>query len=929
MKWRGLRKASLNKDVIEVRMGRGIAVLIVCLLACVAGWANVYEAKVSPLMFSTEHFDIIYTDDTASSALRIANRCEADYKMIADSLKTDMKLRMPVVISPASNALNAYYSMMPYPRILLMDTVSNNDELACLDDGLEDVFLHELSHAVSLNLRTPFWQSVSNAIGAWVNPARWFYLNTAFIEGLAVACESLDGSGRLNDPFSMRLLSQGKIEGKDINWLDICGERDIKPSGKLPYFYGGAFSGYLIEKFGMPAYSRFITSCSSMGWSLVPGKFSAAFHSSITDQFSMFLDSIPVPHDVREIGEDLYVSRTLDDLLCANGMLHISDMQKHSWVRMKIDGGATAGVEAYSSYEMDIEASSDGRFLALSQVDDSGVETVVRDSSYFRTQRVFKGIRRSCIAGGPDDLYVVGIENSSTEERLAVFDLSTGSRLMSVNVPHGWNVLELAASISHQVAMVATDGKDWEVVLFRPDERRAWLLENPEGIVIRDISMVGDEIAFSWFSRRPDGSLARYGILDLSSERITRSLSMINISGGVQVPRKIGDEVFFVGRFFEEERVRRISEDEMELGEAIEIKVTEIPLESLLQNHEISFFEYSEELNKTSQVGSLIADSKRYNPFSFFRCGSFLPFSASSIPMPGIFWYTEDPTESYVLETGIGYELERNILQASISWSDSSYFLTFGLPIDLSATFSAGYSFDYRQPHIQWFTGLNYLLHIDRMRGLDLNISSSLALGWIKRQFSLVVNPSLRLQMVRGYGMNPMERLGFVLQAGYSFELFAAGTLHSVRLDFAVLVPHLIFVDNTSRFVFNLPFEVGIVALPLQKWIDLNFHSVLFGYEIQKAAPWISTFFKRTYISFDGELGYRFADDSFTREFSILANLEFSPVLGSDIQNLAARLYSGAKWSDAKGLQFVIGISNDYFDFQNSSLQMNSSLNKR
>lgn len=114
-------------------------------------------------MFRTEHFDLVYDAERPEAAFAIAGSCERSYAELERALGVDLGLRLPVVVTPRKNSLNAYYTSWPYNRIVVYDTPAWNPALLSLEGGLRRVFHHELAHAVSLNIRTPFWSLASKA----------------------------------------------------------------------------------------------------------------------------------------------------------------------------------------------------------------------------------------------------------------------------------------------------------------------------------------------------------------------------------------------------------------------------------------------------------------------------------------------------------------------------------------------------------------------------------------------------------------------------------------------------------------------------------------------------------------------------------------------------------------------------------------------
>ena len=119
------------------------------------------------------------------------------YERVSSLLNIQLRGRVPVLITPHTDQFTGYYSSSPYPHIVLYDTPAST-EWTSFSNSLESLFLHELTHAVSLNTRDAWLDSMYRIFGAWVTPA---LINAPFfmVEGVTVSFESLDGFGRAND----------------------------------------------------------------------------------------------------------------------------------------------------------------------------------------------------------------------------------------------------------------------------------------------------------------------------------------------------------------------------------------------------------------------------------------------------------------------------------------------------------------------------------------------------------------------------------------------------------------------------------------------------------------------------------------------------------------------------------------------------------
>lgn len=252
------------------------------------------------MVIQTIYFDIIYPPESAQSAQLLASHADAFADEICSFLNTHMKERIPVYLDPRSKKLNAYYTGFPYSRIYLYDTVPLEGSLAVFSDTLLSVFYHELAHAVSLTIRTPFWQVLSQIFGDIVSVNQFLTMPLSFIEGLAVSFESLGGEGRVNDLAMKEFLIQAKMNDKLKSWKEAAGARDLYPGAKSSYIFGGFFSHWLQTKYGMENYARLWQRGSGLHIlkNGIQSQFKAVYGISIENEWKLFYESIPIPLDI-------------------------------------------------------------------------------------------------------------------------------------------------------------------------------------------------------------------------------------------------------------------------------------------------------------------------------------------------------------------------------------------------------------------------------------------------------------------------------------------------------------------------------------------------------------------------------------------------------------------------------------------------------
>lgn len=250
----------------------------------------------------TKYFDIIYPPQSKKSALLLYAHADRYAEEISALLHTKIKKRIPVYLIANNQLLNAYFSVLPYSHIVLYDTGAFDSQLSNLKDNILMVFYHELTHAISLNIRSPFWQGMSSVFGDALSPNMLWSMPLSFIEGVTVSFESRrDMQGRLNDPLVHHFFSQNKIENKSPSWREAASSKNIFPYARWSYLYGGAFSRYLQETYGMEYYARLWHRGGRLGLFrdfTIRQKFKKIYNITLDSAWLEFINSLPMPQKV-------------------------------------------------------------------------------------------------------------------------------------------------------------------------------------------------------------------------------------------------------------------------------------------------------------------------------------------------------------------------------------------------------------------------------------------------------------------------------------------------------------------------------------------------------------------------------------------------------------------------------------------------------
>ena len=395
--------------------------LILCMSILVA------ESFDKTLVIRTNYFDIIYPPKSAETAALLAEYADGFADEICGLLETSMKERIPVYLDPNEEVTNAYYSSAYYSHIVLYDTVPLEGRLGVFRDNILMIFYHELTHAISLTIQTPFWQVMSRIFGDYLSINQIVTMPLSFVEGVTVSFESRSGEGRLNDPLTDHFLIEDKYENKFCSWADAAGARDVYPGGTTSYLYGGAFSAWLQKTYGMEKYAELwrLGGGVSLFHFSVSGRFKQVYGIGLDDAWDEFRDSIVVPDDIKENPATL--SEAGDGICSAlasgpNGIAWYDGNACAVKFRDSV-GNVTSLFDADSSLHR-LSFSPDGKLLLVSAAAISG-KAIRQQVRVYDMQRhrflaeSWPGLRDASFFG--DSNTVCGIEAVAQKSTLVVF----------------------------------------------------------------------------------------------------------------------------------------------------------------------------------------------------------------------------------------------------------------------------------------------------------------------------------------------------------------------------------------------------------------------------------------------------------------------------------------------------------------------------
>lgn len=595
-------------------------------------------AKGALSLVQTEYFDIIFPEACRKTALKIASVCDGYYEKIASQFGYEPCQRFPVSITDQVESPNAFFSMAPYNLIVFYDTEKDYDTDSD-KDSVEGTFYHELTHAVSLNSKSPAMRKME-LFADFITPAG-ISLTSFWFEGAAVAFESMEEGGRLNNPFFTQKIAAAKLsamagEKKFPSWRDVTGARDVFPYGNDAYVFGSCFARYLIETYGMKKYCEFWRNAgTSTSLSFCAGVFKKTYKIKLSKAWKDFYESIKVPEiDIKKRNEFM-----LRDSLLS---------KKNSAVR-----------------SVDTFCGADGKTSAVWY--DSLSSAVYMDG-----KRLFDatGIQKIRFSKDGKSLYVNRlVDKSNIKVSDFVYGIDSGTK---TDIEHDRLNFEKAGNIVQK-----KDGLEWSFVYEESDGKRKaeWKLGN---IIIRNIHLESktesiESYVFTWAKMRSD-TFARIGRITIDKRTLDADIQLQkydNPCGLIEAcPYKNGYLV--ISEEYSANPLRYLDGSKIEWEEYTAYKSWESSAEA-----------------ETAQGNGAAGDGieftvKKYNPFEYFAKGAWLPvgsvgiydhdFSQYSAAVLGASFFTSTPWTDKVtsLSAGLDYMTRSGGAQLSISGGDDS-----------------------------------------------------------------------------------------------------------------------------------------------------------------------------------------------------------------------------------------------------------------
>jgi hypothetical protein len=247
------RRASLRTIVSRAR---GAVIAVVCAAAAA-------HAQVAPDLhwqtITTRHFRVNFAPGLEAVARRAGGSAERAYGRLSKELHEP---RGPIELTIADNfdVSNGYTTVFPTNRIVIYARPTvDATSLSFLDDWIDLVVTHELTHVFHLD-RTAGWWRVAQAVFGR-NPFLFpnLYTPSWVDEGIAVYYESrLTGSGRIVGTDHAMIVRAQALDSLTPALNALSASTLSFPLGQIPYAYGSLLMDFIARTQGPARMREFV-----------------------------------------------------------------------------------------------------------------------------------------------------------------------------------------------------------------------------------------------------------------------------------------------------------------------------------------------------------------------------------------------------------------------------------------------------------------------------------------------------------------------------------------------------------------------------------------------------------------------------------------------------------------------------------------------
>ena len=633
----------------------------------------------------TEKFEIIFPIESRRTAEKLAKIADGIYEEYSKLLNSEVNFkvngRIPVTITPDVNVYNAYATpLFPYSAITIYDSAGINEASYNQVDTVEATFLHELVHLFSLASENAGAQT--KVLGNWAT-LQWLNIPPFMIEGVTVSIESYKGFGRANDPLIKQTLRQDIYEGKFKTPMQASGFWSKRPSG-VYYLYGGLFSKYLIDRFGIEKYNEL--------WNVMRKKISFSFliyNSGVYGVFkkvygmnfievwsdfqnSLALENVAPSENLRVNGKETYI----EDLASYGDKVYYIDnnigaLYSYKQNRISGDNKKDLKLEFYIDASSDsLDISSDGkRALIVSQTYNAGLRKYITKEYDLekkrRTKRKWENIQFSRFFRDG----IIGIGKDLHNTILIYIDENENKEIL-LEANDNFSYSSPTVIDDNNIALIVSEFGKRHIAIF-----------NYQTKTLRYVDTKDESLNFARYLRYSNGKLLfsynnndrfyKLGELDLRANNI--KLYDKDFSGGVFAPVYAEGSIYYIGNFSEYNRL-------MKFDDSVQPQIKNFSFASKTIERD----DFTPEM-----------ELKKYNPIKYAKpWASWIPFFQINNTYQyivngfGIFSVMSSPSTDNFATLWLGFDIPSKFLQTDLSLVSSSLLYPLNFSFDSKVIYS-------------------------------------------------------------------------------------------------------------------------------------------------------------------------------------------------------------------------------------------------
>ena len=833
-------------------MKKLVSTLIILLSIFTLSAENNQKEENTFYQINTKYFQIIYQPKSLETATLLYENADRIYEELAKKLNTETNLSIPVLIRSDIQALNAYFTSYPYNRIVIYDTVPDSQNLAVFSETILSVFSHELTHAITLNMKSKPWEIASFLFGDFFSPTM-LTSPTLFSEGATVSFESATGEGRLNSGYAKNILVQAKLENQLPDWKEASGANDKYRVGDYPYIFGGAFHKFLQEKYGMEKYSELWTELGSTHI-FTESAFKKVYGTKLKDEWQLFLDTIPLLPVVESSQTELTKKDNISCFDAVNDKI-VYYSKIDNGIFLLENGNLTKIINTTSV--VDLAISKNERFLAITKLNlNMQYETFVYDLA---KKQYLKGslptVRLPEFSKINNKLYLIGLTSSQNEEAFVTYEVSENTVLKNTTDKNSFNsrfnklyfseieVFDFTLSnYQNFITVLAKKDSDWVIGRLNIENLNkistldSMLLEDvltfPSNIIPININYVSEnEYLISYVEK--DYSLPR--VAKIIGDNIY--FQQQDILGGIQNPIKTDSGYVFLNQMLKYNTISITKKIPGEFSSPIKLAYYSNNLEN-----RFSAFLKSQNVKKTTfnltESSSKYSDWKHLDKFAIiplfsnFDLTNELFLSSKSAQMlPGFTLLWQNPLENKNLGLGFGYlsdTVNSHISYSTVGFLDSTIVLT--------GVFEKYQNNDFEFSESDISLSLSKSFSIpkkDFQLGFDFDY-----LCYFPANLKLIHISDVKVNFSKNY-----VNLGFGF---YAEKFFNSSLLFTPNLSGNLNIPKLLPFSSPFGFTLNLPVKIGAnLCKDFSTFLSFDTEVTLFSAEIQRSVPFLPLYINR------------------------------------------------------------------------------------